>query len=147
MTGSHVRLSNALQATDGKPGDIIIVIKVNTEQPISSTEAYAGVVNITDGSFNEEVLQSALPVVVDFWAPWCGPCRMMSPVMERVAEQYKGKFKFCKLNVDENPQTAGQYQASSIPTLLFFRNGQLIDRSVGAIPENQLKEKIEALLR
>ena len=103
--------------------------------------------SINDNTFNKEVLKSNLPVVVDFWADWCGPCRMMAPVMEKMAVQYHGKFKFCKINVDANPGMASQYQAMSIPLLLFFSNGQVIDRSVGATPESQLKAKLDTLLQ
>jgi thioredoxin 1 len=145
VIGNTVRLTNALQVTDGKPGDILISIKIKHEGPEPQPTAPAGVVEITDNSFPEEVLKSSLPVVVDFWAEWCGPCRMMSPIMEKVASQYQGKFKFCKINVDENPGMAQQYQAMSIPMLLFFKNGQVVDRSVGAIPEAQLQAKLEAL--
>jgi thioredoxin 1 len=77
------------------------------------------VVEIKDDTFEGEVLKESLPVAVDFWAPWCGPCRMMAPIMEKAAGQYQGKFKFCKINVDENPRMAGQYQAMSIPLLVF----------------------------
>jgi thioredoxin 1 len=141
-----VKLSNALQLTDGRPGDILIKIKVKAEEYTHPPAAQAGVVEITDNSFESEVLKASLPVAVDFWAPWCGPCRMMAPIMEKAAEQYQGKFKFCKINVDENPTMAGQYQAMSIPLLVFFKNGQEVDRSVGAIPEDQLLGKVNALL-
>jgi thioredoxin 1 len=148
VTGSVVKLSNALHVTDGRPGDILIQIKVKAEEfsrPVQAN-APAGVIEIDDNSFESEVLQSALPVVVDFWAPWCGPCKMMAPVMDKAAAQYQGKFKFCKINVDENPGAAGRYQAMSIPMLLFFKNGQVIDRSVGAIPEPQLVARLDSLL-
>jgi thioredoxin 1 len=145
-TGSLVKLSNALQLTDGHPGDILIEIKIKTEGSTASQTAPAGVNEITDATFESQVLKSGLPVVVDFWAPWCGPCRLISPVMEKAAGQYWGRFKFCKINVDENPQTASQYQAMSIPLLLFFKNGQEVDRSVGAIPENQLLAKLDTWL-
>jgi len=104
------------------------------------------VIEITDQSFDEEVLKSEVPVVVDFWAPWCGPCLMIAPITEKLAEEYKGKVKFCKLNVDNNPQTAGEYKVMSIPLLLFFNNGQVVEQSLGAIPENAIRPKIEALL-
>jgi len=104
------------------------------------------VIEITDQSFDEKVLKSEVPVVVDFWAPWCGPCLMIAPITEKLAEEYKGKVKFCKLNVDNNPQTAGEYKVMSIPLLLFFNNGQVVEQSLGAIPENAIRPKIEALL-
>jgi len=104
------------------------------------------VTEVTDKDFEEEVIKSDLPVVVDMWAPWCGPCRMISPVVEKLSDKYQGKFKFCKLNVDENPQTAMKYQVMSIPLLLFFKGGQKVDESLGAVPESMIRPKIEALL-
>ena len=104
------------------------------------------VLEITDQNFEDEVLKSDLPVAVDFWAPWCSPCRMIAPITEKLAKKYQGRLKFCKLNVDENHQTAIRYQVMSIPLLLFFRNGQLIDSSLGAIPESAIRPKVEALL-
>jgi thioredoxin 1 len=144
VTGSTVKLTNALQTTDGKAGHIIINIKVKTLES-AATGAQAAVVEITDATFSSEVLADGLPVVVDFWAPWCGPCRMMSPVVEQASALYAGKFKFCKINVDENPDSAARYQAMSIPMLLFFKNGRNIDKSVGAIPLAQLKTKLDSL--
>jgi thioredoxin 1 len=83
---------------------------------------------------------------VDFWAPWCGPCRMMAPIMDEAAVQYQGKLKFCKINVDENQQSAGRYKAMSIPLLIFFKGGQVVEQSLGAIPAAQLKTKLDSLL-
>jgi len=83
---------------------------------------------------------------VDFWAPWCGPCRMLAPVTEKLAGDYEGKVKFCKINVDENPTTSQKYGVMSIPTLIFFKDGAPKDGSLGAVPENFLKPKIEALI-
>lgn len=102
--------------------------------------------DITDQDFEDEVLKSGLPAVVDFWAPWCAPCRIISPITEKLSEEYKGKVKFCKLNVDENTQTAMKYQIMSIPLLIFFKDGQKVDESLGAVPESVIRPKVEALL-
>ncbi len=99
--------------------------------------------NITDAQFDQEVVQSATPVVVDFWAPWCAPCRMIAPTIESLSKELDGKVRFVKINVDENPLQASKFGVQGIPTLLFFRNGELIDTAVGAYPEPMLREKLE----
>ncbi|MCC7494416.1 MAG: thioredoxin [Fimbriimonadaceae bacterium] len=104
------------------------------------------VAEVTDAAFEAEVLQSAVPVLVDFWAPWCGPCRMLGPRVEKVAAALAGKVKVVKLNVDENTETAGNYGIRSIPTLLWFKGGELVDQVVGLQDEDTLKAKCEALL-
>src|SRR5512138_1507231 len=104
------------------------------------------VLEINDKNFENEVIKSVTPVVVDFWAPWCGPCRMLAPVTEKLADSYTGKVKFCKINVDENPETSMKYGVRSIPTLIFFKGGEQKESSVGAVPETLLKPKIEALV-
>jgi len=104
------------------------------------------VINVTNQTFEEEVVKSDLPVLVDLWAPWCRPCLIIAPVVEKLAEEYNGRFKFCRLNVDENPQTAAKYQVMSIPTLLFFKGGKIVDTVIGAVPEQVLQPKIEGLL-
>ena len=140
-TGSTVKLTNALQLTDGHPGDILIQVKVKEEK------IAAGVIEIKDENFGGEVLGCSLPVVVDFWAPWCGPCRMIAPITEKLAREYAGRLKFCKLNVDENPQTASKYQVMSIPQILFFKGGEVVDESTGAVPESAFRLKVEALVQ
>ena len=101
---------------------------------------------INDANFDAEVLKSTVPVVVDFWAPWCGPCKMLAPVTEKLATAYAGKVKFCKINVDDNPEMSSKYGVMSIPTVLFFKGGQQKNSSIGAVPEAMLKPKIEALI-
>jgi len=98
---------------------------------------------VTDSTFTEEVLNSDVPVLVDFWAPWCGPCRMVAPVVDEIAEQYEGKVKVVKLNTDENPQIATQYGIRSIPTLMLFKGGQKVETVVGAVPKTTLSNTLE----
>ncbi len=101
---------------------------------------------ISDQSFEKAVIKSNKPALVDFWAPWCGPCRMVAPVLDSLAKKYDGKFKFCKLNVDENPKTAAKFNVMSIPTIMLFKDGKVADSVVGAVPEDTLKTKIDRLL-
>ncbi len=100
----------------------------------------------TDQNFETEVLKSDQPVVVDFWAPWCGPCRIVSPVIEELAEDYKGKVKVGKLNVDDNPETAQAYGVMSIPSILFFKNGQPIKTMVGAQSKENYQKSVDETL-
>jgi thioredoxin 1 len=104
-------------------------------------------VELNDGNFENEVLKSDKPVLVDFWAPWCGPCRMVGPVVEEIAKDYEGKLKVGKMNVDDNSQTAVQYGIMSIPNLLFFKGGKVIDQIVGAVPKQHFIEKIDKIIQ
>ncbi len=103
-------------------------------------------VRLTDGTFQREVLESDKPVLVDFWAPWCGPCRVMGPVINELAEEFASRAKVAKMNVDDHQEVAGRYGIQSIPTLLVFRNGVVTDRIVGTVPQNVLSAKLTNLL-
>ncbi|NLT50295.1 MAG: thioredoxin [Ignavibacteria bacterium] len=103
-------------------------------------------ITFTDSNFENEVVKSDIPVVIDFWAAWCGPCRMIAPVIEELAGEFDGKVKIGKLDVDENQQSAIKYGVRSIPTVLFIKNGQVADTVIGAVPKSVFVEKINALL-
>ena len=103
-------------------------------------------VHVSDGDFEDKVLNAEVPVLVDFWAPWCGPCRMLSPIIEELSGEYEGKVVFAKVNTDENPSTPGQYDIMSIPSLLLFKGGKLVGRTVGMRPKPALKEWIDGVL-
>jgi thioredoxin 1 len=105
-----------------------------------------GVTSVTNDSWDKEVMQSPNVVMVDFWAAWCGPCKMVAPVVEELAKEYEGKAKFYKLNTDENPDLASRYKIRGIPTLMFFKNGQIVEQIVGVVPKAQLKAKLDTLL-
>ena len=102
-------------------------------------------IQITDSNF-EEIISSDLPVLVDFWAEWCGPCKMIGPVVDELAGEYEGKAVIGKVNVDENPETAQKFMVRSIPTLLILKGGEVVDKQVGAVPKSTLSEKIDAQL-
>ncbi len=99
--------------------------------------------HVTDANFEEEILKSSTPALVDFWAAWCGPCRTVGPVVEELAGEYTGKVKIAKLNVDDNKQTPSKYGVRGIPTLMLFRNGQVVDQIVGAVPKSKIKELLD----
>jgi len=103
-------------------------------------------IHVTDANFEKAVLKSALPVVVDFWAPWCGPCRMVGPVLEKMAGDYAGRLIVAKVNVDDEQQQAGHYGVQGIPTLLFVKDGEIVDTVVGFRPEAVIKEMVEKML-
>jgi len=102
--------------------------------------------HVTDSSFKKEVLESDLPALVDFWAPWCGPCRIVAPIVDELSKEYAKKVKICKINVDDNPKVASHYGVMSIPTIMFFKNGKVSEQVVGALNKADLKRKIESNL-
>lgn len=99
--------------------------------------------HVTDADFDQQILKSEVPALVDFWAAWCGPCRTVGPVVEELAGEYKDKIKIAKLNVDDNKQTPSKYGVKGIPTLMLFKNGQVIDQIVGAVPKNRIKDMLD----
>lgn len=100
-------------------------------------------IHLSDANFTKEVLESQVPVLVDFWAPWCGPCKMIAAAVEDLAKEYSKQIKVGKINIDENPKVPTQYGIMSIPTLMFFKNGKVVEQLVGAMPKAELKRKIE----
>ena len=101
---------------------------------------------VTDTDFDQEVLKAAKPVLVDFWAPWCGPCRMVAPIVEELADEYAGKVDFVKMNTDDNPNTAIKYGIRSIPTLLVFKGGEPVGQIIGFRPKSDLKKRLDAVV-
>jgi thioredoxin 1 len=106
----------------------------------------SGLLHVNDRNFASEVLNADIPVLVDFWATWCGPCRSISPIVEELAKEFSGRVKVTKLNVDENPATPSQYGVRGIPTLILFKSGKILDQIVGAVPKARLKTMIEKAL-
>ena len=103
-------------------------------------------VHVTDAAFEKTVLQSSLPVIVDFWAPWCGPCRMVAPILDKLAKEQAGKLIVAKVNTDENPEWATKYGVQGIPTMLLVANGKMVHRQVGALPEAMLRSLVDQFL-
>lgn len=103
-------------------------------------------IHVTDAAFKTSVLESAVPVIVDFWAPWCGPCKMVAPALEKIANDYDGKLLVAKVNTDENQEWASRYGVQGIPTMLFISEGKVIHRQVGAVPEGMLRETVDQFL-
>ena len=104
------------------------------------------IVEVSDATFQDEVETSATPVVVDFWAPWCGPCRVMDPILDELAEQHQGKVKFTKMNVDDNPDTAARFEILSIPTVMVFESGDVQKKLIGAVPRRRLEDELSTWL-
>jgi thioredoxin 1 len=103
-------------------------------------------VHVSDASFEKAVLQSTIPVIVDFWAPWCTPCKMVAPVLDKLAKEYDGKLLIAKVNTDDNPEWAGKYGVQGIPTMLFVANGKIVHRQVGALPEGLIRDAVGQFL-
>ncbi len=137
--GSRNRVPAARAKDQGKCGKCRAVL--NTEDLFITKP-----IIVTDVNFDSKVIKAPLPVLLDCWAPWCGPCKMMGPVLDQLASEWQGRIRICKLNVDENPQTAAKFQTRSIPTLLVFDNGLLKDTLVGALPKHQIVQKMAAYL-
>jgi len=115
-------------------------------EPLSAEAADSHPIDITDSTFQQEVLSHPGPVLLDCWAPWCGPCRMVAPVLDQLASEYAGRVKIAKLNVDENPATASRFGVQSIPTMLFFKNGQQVDKVIGALPKSEIERHLKSLV-
>ena len=107
----------------------------------------AGIFELTDQTFDQQIQSSTQPVVVDFWASWCGPCRMLAPIVEQLAKDYHGKVTFAKVNVDDHTKAAAQFRVMNIPTLLFFQGGKEVDRVVGVVPREDLVKRLDRLLK
>ncbi len=118
-----------------------------THKPLEGANQMAGnVTEISDDSFEQEVLSSDIPVLIDFWAPWCGPCKSIAPILDELSSEYEGKLKIVKLNVDDNPTTPTKYSVRGIPNLVFFKGGQVVEQIVGAVPKEQLSSAIDKLV-
>ncbi|MCX6054423.1 MAG: thioredoxin [Chloroflexi bacterium] len=103
-------------------------------------------IHVSDEAFNKVVIQSTIPVIVDFWAPWCGPCKMVGPILDKIAKEYSGKIIIAKVNTDENPENAMKYGVQGIPTMLFISEGKVIHRQVGALPESSIRLAVDQFL-
>jgi thioredoxin len=126
--------------------ECILVHSKKTIREVRRIMAGAGVLEVSDATFDQEVLRSEQPVLVDFWAVWCGPCKAIAPIVDGVAVAYAGKLKVAKVNVDQNGATPSRYGIRGIPALLFFKGGKVADQIVGYVPQNVIEEKIQRLL-
>jgi thioredoxin 1 len=135
-------MAGYLKSVFGKKEDAL----VGTPQGVTTQESQAAPIHVTDESFEEVVLQATVPTLVDFWAPWCGPCRMIAPIVEDLAKAYDGRAVFAKINTDENVEVAGRLGIMGIPTLIVFKDGQEVDRVVGYAPRHVLEQKLNAAL-
>lgn len=106
----------------------------------------ANQITFTDGNFEEEVINSSIPVLVDFWAEWCAPCKMIAPTVDEIAKEFDGKLKVGKVDVDSNPKVSSKYQIRSIPSIVFFKNGKVTDQIIGAVPKVKIMSKVESIL-
>jgi thioredoxin 1 len=122
------------------------ITKYNLCNKLQEVLMAEGIVDVTTSTWDKEISQSQGIVMVDFWAVWCGPCRMIAPSVEELAKEYSGKIKVAKLNTDDNPDVASRFKIMGIPTIIFFKDGQKVDQIVGAVPKPQLKAKIDSLL-
>jgi thioredoxin 2 len=149
MTDEHVFIQCAYCSTRNRVPAYRIQDKAlcgKCHRPITNGPYSSKSVKVTDASFAGEVLNHNGPVLVDFWAPWCGPCKMVSPILDQLASEYSGRVKIAKLNVDENPVVASQYGIRSIPSLIFFKNGKIVNTLMGAQPKAELQRHIQSLL-
>ena len=144
---AHSRLCNGSRNAEDRQKDkqdgILFVFKSLTERIIIMAE---GILEIDDSIFDAEVMKSDKPVLIDFWAPWCGPCRAISPMVEQLAGEFGDKIKFVKCNVDDNPVTPGKFGIRSIPTLMFFKDGDVVDQVIGIVAKSKLEEVINKIL-
>lgn len=137
-----VAFSYSQQRADGQASKAASLLWCMNQE----NEMSGNIVNVTDASFDQDVLQSDVPVLVDYWAEWCGPCKMIAPVLEEIADEYDGKLKVCKLNIDENEQTPPKFNIRGIPTLMLFKNGNVDATKVGALSKSQLAAFLDSNL-